>query len=235
MVFHGDSWIFHRNFIGAALLKGVKILSFWKKCKLCVPIDLYCFELGHHCEFLLGQSCCWGWMGELCTGNVTGICWIDGKSPCLWHPWVQEWAHTSVPRSWLCSCSTISESQFHFQWEKYFFHMASCSHQGRSCEGLTWCFWAPLLPFGNAVIFSPVFMFQWKWWRNCVLANRGLQKTWFDYSRAFYFLFAPSYGKLIRKFKLFSWTLPSYPCNYLSTLGNNPFLYEISLLTGWIY
>lgn len=61
-----------------------------------------------------------------------------------------------------------------------------------------------------------------------MLANRGLQNTWFDYSKAFYFIFAPSYGKLIRKFKLFSWTLPRYPCNYLSTLGNNPLFYEIS-------
>lgn len=132
MVFHGDSWIFQCNFIGAAPQKDVKILSFWKKCKLCVPTDLYWFELG--------QSCCWGWMGEVCIGNATGICWIDGKSPCLWHPGVQEEVHTSVPRSCLCSCPTISDSQFFFQWEKgYFFHMASCSHQVRSWEWLTWC------------------------------------------------------------------------------------------------
>lgn len=102
MVFHGDSWVFCDKFIGAALQNYVRILFFWKNCKLGVPIDLYWFELGHSCEFLLGQSCCWGWVGEVCIGNVTGICWINGKGP----------GHGPA----------VSESQFGFQWEKgYFF------------------------------------------------------------------------------------------------------------------
>lgn len=101
--------------------KAMSKFLFWKNCKLGVPIDLYWFELGHSCEFLLGQSCCWGWMGEVCIGNVTGICWINGKGP----------GHGPA----------VSESQFDFQWEKgYFFPMASCSHQVRNSEWLTWCF-----------------------------------------------------------------------------------------------